>query len=210
MGLTARAARSSRRLSRTRTTGLGAGPAPISHLFPRKHLSRFRVLIQCCWLGRDGLTDIRSLCPRGLGKPCGSEHITIWLLTSCYFFNSVQVFRWMWWRRCRLSVSLHYFHSFINSLLTHSTLGTSPDCTTAFHQPSDTFVQVACQQDNVSYAISQSGRNVLTEVMNVHYGLCRLIWLSRSVISSLNTNPTVWYQILAFPEIQREETMFPL
>lgn len=53
----------------------------------------------------------------------------------------------------------------VSSPLTSSTTGTSPGCSTAFHQPSDTHVQVACQANNVRTTIHCYYRS-LTAILN--------------------------------------------
>ena len=63
------------------------------------------------------------------------------------------------------------------SLLSRSVLGTNGNCDTAFHQPGDTHVQVACQVNNVRMPVYYSVEIRFADI------LCfsRLTWLSPSV-----------------------------
>lgn len=58
----------------------------------------------------------------------------------------------MRWCRRRLCVPF-YFFTFTSVHIRIKFPGNNANCNTAFHSPTDTFVQVACQTNNVSFTL---------------------------------------------------------
>lgn len=116
-------------------------------------------------------------------------HITIWLLISCHLFSLLS-----FCPGTSVDVMVQVQTATVSiigllPLLTHPTKDTTPDCKTALHQPLYTFVQVACQQDNVSLHYSSP-----EETFSPACGLSclrKLIWLSRSVVGNWNPSFTI-------------------